>query len=586
MTAVAHASSIGAAFDALGLDEGRLAGGPPPPTFFQATTASNIQGQAAIPIYIAPLRDRIVEASDRHTSLTQRLEALGDVPARMERDKEALYQCSGRLSSLRARTKTFESDDRAARKAYSDKVGNFAKRIINKRPARGRAVALAKDHHERARTDLEQHLDLIRATEAELLRIRAELSDLELKQVEYLQLVEDLEHLNDSLFAGPTPEFPEEDLLEWEHNVLVETGRQLQAEANRERRARQLLNQASPSLTACITDLRKALQICIELGVANNRKYSHQMFVGGSTSATVKATTSLVLRTKTNSGKFYTTIAKARGSQALVRRAPDFSVIELHLMPGQRSPKAVDEKGLHKAMEGSYAQARFCETYLRDEISQSVGRQAKLKEQGALLEEHIAQARRELDAYRRRIVVAVASGNEAALLDDVAALPSCPLADPHQPKRSVAFSVGDLGARHTPGPVILGNVINGAILRETVLSHTRQRSFSLTTTGTVTQLVDLRTRGGDDDDDDDDEAQVGRRGAEGSDDDGGEGVERQVAVQSTKDPNVAATVAMSAVTDVESPAERLRKEALRRLRAILARSIGTPEIEELPSYPI
>ncbi|KAN0060714.1 hypothetical protein ACQY0O_007372 [Thecaphora frezii] len=576
MASVVHISSLGTAFDALGLHAPQPLDQPPPPTFSEATALHSIH-PPSIPIYIAPLRHRIAQAYERHTSLNQRLDDLGDVPTQIEREQQQMYVVSGRLTSQKARLKTLQADDAAAQRAYDAMVNSVAKRLINRRPARGSAVQKARSRYEAAHSTLEQHLDLISTNEVELARIKAELAELEVRKEEHTRLVDDLEHVNDSLFAGPTPEFPEEDLLEWEHNVLQETSKLLQAEANREKRARQLLQEASSSLQSCIKDLQTALQHCIDLGVPQNRKYSKQLFVGGSASSTVKATTSLVLRTKTNSGKFFTTIARARGSQALVQRAPEFTLIELHLMPGQRSPKAVDERGLHKSMESSYAQARCCETWLRSEIAHSLERQKKLREQHALLDARIKAARRELDAFRRRIVVAVVAKDETSLYQPAAA----PEASSERRQSRVAFSTRNVAPNSPEDPVIVGTVRNEAILRETVLSHARSRSFSFMTMDSMARTVeeaceDVAPSAAQDDNDGDD--------GEGGEERKRKRIEREVAVQSTKDPNVAATVAMSAVTDVESPAERLRKEATKRLRWILARSVGTPESEELPSF--
>ncbi|CDW94244.1 hypothetical protein [Sporisorium scitamineum] len=91
----------------------------------------------------------------------------------------------------------------------------------------------------------------------------------------------------------------------------------------------------------------------------------------------------------------------------LVQRPPEFRLIELYLMPGSKNPKAVDERGLHKSLETSYAQAKALDSYLKREIAASLERQKKLTAETANLHETLKSARQHLRDVRRSIFVAV-----------------------------------------------------------------------------------------------------------------------------------------------------------------------------------
>lgn len=63
-----------------------------------------------------------------------------------------------------------------------------------------------------------------------------------------------------SLFQGPTPAFPAEDLAEEDLRRLEETYNLVQGELNRESSARECLARASQAMIACLKELHTALQ--------------------------------------------------------------------------------------------------------------------------------------------------------------------------------------------------------------------------------------------------------------------------------------------------------------------------------------
>ncbi|KAJ1022497.1 hypothetical protein NDA16_003486 [Ustilago loliicola] len=284
---------------------------------------------------------------------------------------------------------------------------SLAKRLMNKGGRRSRLLVQAQSDAEKAMVQQAAHEAQLEQNRSTLASKQRRQSDLEKDLVEYTKVSSELDEIDRVLFDGATPEFPPDDFAEWEVKVWQQVQVFMAAETNREKRARQMLKEAIPTLASIIKDVQTALQFCIDAGVASNQKFTKSLTANTSTKSTVRGTQPLVLRAKTNSGKFFTTIAKARGSQMLVERPPEFRLIELHLMPGSKNPKATDERGLHKSLETSYAQAKALDAYLKREIATSLERQKKLTAETAKLQETIKNARLHLRQIRRSIVESV-----------------------------------------------------------------------------------------------------------------------------------------------------------------------------------
>lgn len=372
------------------------------------TNASNTApSEHNVPAYQPPLRQRIAGFHDRHTQLTKQLEALGDIPAKLDSNQHDIFSVTGKVKTQEARLKTLQAISQETRDTHAKMSSSFAKRMMNKRGSRSRLLVQAATEAEKAAKHQEDH-------EAELERNRSILASKEQRKVqlqrdliEYSAVCNELDKIDDALFDGSTPEFVQDDLAEWEVKVWAQVLVFMAAETLREKRARQMLKEASPILTSIIKDIQTALQFCIDTGVARNQKYTKNLISNTTAKSTVSGTQPLVLKAKTSSGRFFTTVAKARGSQLLVERPPEFRLIELYLMPGSKNSKAVDERGLHKSLETSYAQAKALDAYLKREIAASLERQRKLTVETAKLHETVKDARLHLREIRRGIMVAV-----------------------------------------------------------------------------------------------------------------------------------------------------------------------------------
>ncbi|TKY84578.1 hypothetical protein EX895_006480 [Sporisorium graminicola] len=369
------------------------------------TVAASVR---SVPAYQPPLRQRITGYYERHTQLTNALEQLGDVPAQLEATQHDIFAVTGKVKSQEVRLKTLQAVSKERRDAHTKMSSSFARRLMNKRGRRSRLLVQAQEQAEEAAVQQAAH-------EAELDHNRSLLAskqqrklELERDLVQYTEISNQLEKIDQTLFDGATPEFVHDDLAEWEVKVWMQVQVFMAAETSREKRARQMLKDATPILASIVKDIQTCLQYCIDSGVASNTKYTKNFHSNNSAKSTVSGTQPLILKAKTSSGKFFTTIAKARGSQMLVQRPPEFRLIELYLMPGSKNPRAVDERGLHKSLETSYAQSKALDSYLKREIATSLERQKKLTVETTKLQETLKGARQHLRAVRRGIVVAVA----------------------------------------------------------------------------------------------------------------------------------------------------------------------------------
>lgn len=395
---------------------------PPPPPFVVAESAiataatlalananqSTVAASArSVPAYLPPLRQRIAGFYERHTKLTKSLEDLGDVPAQIDATQHEIFAATGKLKSQESRLKTLQAITQEHRDTHAKMGSSLTKRLMNKRGRRARLVVQAHDDAEKAAVQQAAHEQELQDTRTLLAKKQQHLADLQRDLVEYSSVLNELDKIDRTLFDGATPEFAEDDFAEWEAKVWLQVQLYMGSEANREKRARQMLKDATPLLASIIKDIQTALQHCIDSGLASNQKYTKNLYSNTGPTSTVRVTQPLVLRAKTNLGKYFTTIAKARGSQMLVGRPPEFRLIELHLMPGSKNPKAVDEKGLHKTLETSYAQSKAMDSYLKREVAASLERQKKLTAETAKLQCTISNARSHLRQVRRRIIVSV-----------------------------------------------------------------------------------------------------------------------------------------------------------------------------------
>ncbi|PWY98282.1 hypothetical protein BCV70DRAFT_202062 [Testicularia cyperi] len=364
-------------------------------------------GEQTVPVYQPPLRDRVIDVAVRHGQLTEKLQELGDVAVKLERVQHDIYAFRGKVTSQQTRLKTLEQITEETRAEYVKMSNTLAKRIMNRRGPRSRALDLRREAAEAARAQQASHVHELETNRQRLVQAERDKLELEQQHIEWCAASEELDRMDEMLFGGATPEFPEDDQAEWQAKVLEQLQLLVAAETARERRARQHLKDAFPSLTSAIKDIQTALQHCINIGVASNTKYTTQLMTNSDARATVRGTQPLVLNAKTNSGKFFTTVAKARASQLLISKPPKFVLIELYLMPGCHSPRAVDERGLHRSLEASYAQAKSLKFYLEAEIARSLERQKKLTTEAEKVLQDLRRARQECRTLRRSIVLRV-----------------------------------------------------------------------------------------------------------------------------------------------------------------------------------
>ncbi|KDN39165.1 hypothetical protein K437DRAFT_270375 [Tilletiaria anomala UBC 951] len=313
------------------------------------------------------------------------------------------------LSDLLAHTQ-------AAFAAYSAETRSPGSRMLIKlSKAKMRKVHRLRSEWERARETERAIRDANDGLEQTIQQAEQRKIVLEREKIEHIELNAELEELYVSIF-GHTPSssssrfWPRQAEASSAHAINLLTARLLAAEIGREKRAREFLLQGKTQVEKLVKDLQAALQHFINTGVATNQKYTRQLFMGNSTLGTAKAVTPLLLAAKTSSGKLHEQHTHARVMQPLMQALPALNILELHLLPGRGSAKAVDEKGLHRSIEASYAQARQCAAHVRREGELSRARSKELEERERELLRTCEASLAHLRAVRADIVVRVLHG--------------------------------------------------------------------------------------------------------------------------------------------------------------------------------
>ncbi|PWN20885.1 hypothetical protein BCV69DRAFT_177984 [Microstroma glucosiphilum] len=371
-------------------------GSPPASSSFPSSSIS--PGSAASHAALAQLRDRVLPIYAEHTSLHDSITPLLALPSLLTKTEEELYVSKGLLTSKRTAWKRLDGRVHAAHQEYR-----------SRKPALGRSLMLPG-------RKLKWEKEHIRNEEDSIASIKVGLERLAL-------LDTDLDALDASLFAGPTPTHPSDDLLESVVLILTSTQRILKAEADRESRARGQLGKSRPCIEKVLGALKECLTISNEVGVTKDQKYTRQIFSNGGGQVLARRITPILQGAKTASGKGHTFFAEARGTQLLIRPMPTLKLVDLNLLSGRVSgaygKQQLSERAIHASIETSYAQSLALLSHLKRELDRSRRRSKFFKGRlGELAEEE----KRVKDLLRRRrrdiICVLSQSGVEAAVLDE------------------------------------------------------------------------------------------------------------------------------------------------------------------------
>ncbi len=185
-------------------DDGDDAAGadPSPPPFAVADTAAIATAAATlalanthpsdiaasehnVPAYQPPLRQRIAGFYDRHSQLTKKLEALGDIPAKLDSNQHEIFSVTGKVKSQEARLKTLQSISQETRDTLEKMSSSLAKRLMNKRGNRSRLLVRAQAEAEKANQQQVGHEAELEYNRSVLASKHTRKEELERELVEY-----------------------------------------------------------------------------------------------------------------------------------------------------------------------------------------------------------------------------------------------------------------------------------------------------------------------------------------------------------------------------------------------------------------
>ncbi|KOS15586.1 hypothetical protein Malapachy_2566 [Malassezia pachydermatis] len=345
-------------------------------------------------------------ASDTAT-LRNALERMGDVPAQQEATKVAIWKINGTIQSRTAAYARHKAEAETKQKESN----RLRKSVVTKlAPKHSKWSSKATQAHEAATSShqqMEASFQSLNDAKTELQRLETRRTDLVRLAIESAALQRRIDEIGDEMF----PYGSEHTVLRaWVREVRI---RQLflkliPTEVKREQRARSALNFAEKNTVTIMKILREILELSIQFGIANDNR---DRLIPASLTKFSKRITPMLLRAKVLLGDFYTWIAKARMRQKFVVRAPVMELVDLSRMPDKKRNR-LDQDGLVKSIESSYAQCRALQTFTQTEINLGKTRERALYKHFDELGASISAAQREVRAAR-----AVALDVDATQLD-------------------------------------------------------------------------------------------------------------------------------------------------------------------------
>ncbi|CAO1636260.1 unnamed protein product [Sympodiomycopsis kandeliae] len=362
------------------------------------------------------LRRSILERHEEHTALHEEIAPLSALPSLASKTQEELYTFKGKLTSLQTASKRLDAQREASERKAKKLEPSFAVTL----PSRKKKWKTAKISMEASQAECAQNGDQIARLQAKIAECQAAFDDAS-SGCESLKILENqLNRLDMDLFQGPTPCFGLEDELESMVMILSSTYRLVQAESEREKRARPKLIKALTPLQIVLTQLKEALAITMDAGVPTDTKYTRQLLVNGSPLTISKKITPLVQKAKTESGKGFTLVAEARGSQLLIKQLPKLKLLDLDKLPSKASgidiKTSLSERSIHASLEVSYNQSQQQLTLVKKEIERSKRRTTFFLKRVQTLKAEEEKVKGMLRNKRRQIVLQVV-GNLRDSLD-------------------------------------------------------------------------------------------------------------------------------------------------------------------------
>lgn len=270
----------------------------------------------------------------QHASLHAYLDANSTLHETIAQLRERIHINAGKRTSVNTRITHLQ------RKMHDIQLESDKRMKLILSPKKRRTIRRQIQDYHLELEPLKEHLLQYDET---LARDREELINLEAQAIEYTKVTARLDSIDDEVFGGVTSDHQDEDELEQQYHVIIETIKRLQSSIQVEQRCQRHLSRAHQLTIALIKELLTGLNIGIEIGVPTNQKHKTGLWRGSSPTHSANRSRIHILRAKTLCGDIHQHYILARAVQHRVAVLPKLNVIELNRLPGMNAKDVLNE---------------------------------------------------------------------------------------------------------------------------------------------------------------------------------------------------------------------------------------------------
>ncbi|KAF9529159.1 hypothetical protein CPB83DRAFT_853334 [Crepidotus variabilis] len=347
-------------------------------------------------------REYIIANTQYHSKLLSTISELEYVPHAKEHQTEFLADLEQQIDKGRKRIEDLAKKTNKERKEHESlrdsTTRRFAHIVVGKK---GKFSEMASKEEKEYVEALEREMTE-RDNQTSRVKMYKEgkqaLDDLNNKLVEYESAQAELQTLYNRTFEGPTPDFPEEDPLEYEFGEANEAHRKAQASVNSESRAGELLTKAVKVMEICAANMSDAL--------AYSR---YDMWGGGSMSDMMER--SALRNASVNAAQAKNLADQAARTSSQVQSIPALQIADGSLLSDVFFDNIFTDMAFHDKIKQSCVQVSYNFEKLKRERDAAWRR---LDNGGNVLmgaSARLDYCRRELDSYRRALFESVAAQN-------------------------------------------------------------------------------------------------------------------------------------------------------------------------------
>ncbi|KAI0125631.1 hypothetical protein BJ170DRAFT_596870 [Xylariales sp. AK1849] len=353
---------------------------------------------------MASVTVRIQEAAPRNRELLLILSETDHAPPDLEQQKKYIADLNRQLQQTqkqiqvldRKREKEFKEHEKyrdSVMRRWAYKAARKSDQFEEKAAKEEREYFEALQESHRA-TDMEKNLKNL---QQEALGTQ---SSLEQQVARHVEAQRDIDGLYDSIFQGPTPEFPEEDDRERQTSLALSAYHDARVRSEAEAQALDGLKEASKRLHNAI--------ICIEEALDHSRM---DMFGGGSVSDMMER--NALHKAEMQVTDAYWLVTQAKRSSPAVHDLPPVKIAQGNIMSDMFFDNIFTDMAFHDKIKDSRQEVETCTKVLNAQLQASQGRYQELDWDTKNKSQALEAARAELQKARSEIFERSAGADSA-----------------------------------------------------------------------------------------------------------------------------------------------------------------------------